>query len=411
MEELGGEQAAAAVAGGALTCTYITLQLLLRGGLAEPSRADHFAAAHGARREGSRARHRRGRWRQWARSRHTRTRGIRRFPRRGGRAPRALCWRSSLFRRPADRSRTRAGAAGTRAHPPSFSAPSRPPGAPSRRLGSGRAQLGLSRDTESGARRLALRPLGGTGPPASAPCCGPHAARAHTMPARGVRSAPPAGAFSERGAIFSFPLLRGGPPGRRVASRWQRTQGQVPLPIRLGSASTGGEARGVAWRRGGRGSAAGGWVCAPASDEGGDQRRDEAQGGSAPGRDPSVPSPALLPHPGARGGFGEARPGVGPPSPAFPPPLPTIGRLQLLPRLSLKLLRSASSQNKGRGGGAGAGRERDGRGTLGSVVSGALGSSPPCRPGPARWARRRSPGTQRHLGTSAGAPGMLASSI
>lgn len=33
--------------------TYITLQLFLRGGLAEPSRADHFAAAHGARFSGS----------------------------------------------------------------------------------------------------------------------------------------------------------------------------------------------------------------------------------------------------------------------------------------------------------------------------------------------------------------------
>lgn len=94
-----------------------------------------------------------------------------------------------LFRRSADRSGTRAGAAGTRAGRPSFSAPSWPPGAPSRRLGSGRARLGLCRDPEPGARCPALRPLG-TGPPASAPCCGPHAARAHTMPARGVRSAP-----------------------------------------------------------------------------------------------------------------------------------------------------------------------------------------------------------------------------
>lgn len=73
---------------------------------------------------------------------------------------------------------------------------------------------------------------------------------------------------------------------------------------------------------------AGGWVCAPASDEGGDQCRDEAQGGSAPGRDPSVRSPALLPHPGGarrvRGGAARA--------PAllllvFLPPLPTIGCL------------------------------------------------------------------------------------
>lgn len=73
---------------------------------------------------------------------------------------------------------------------------------------------------------------------------------------------------------------------------------------------------------------AGGWVCAPASDEGGDQCRDEAQGGSALGRDPSVRSPALLPHPGGarrvRGGAARA--------PAllllvFLPPLPTIGCL------------------------------------------------------------------------------------
>lgn len=94
-----GAQATAAVADGAQTCTYITLQLLLRGGLAEPSRANHFAAAHGARREGSRTRHRRGRWTPWTRSRHdghTQPRGRLRFPRRGGPAPRALCRRSNL---------------------------------------------------------------------------------------------------------------------------------------------------------------------------------------------------------------------------------------------------------------------------------------------------------------------------
>lgn len=38
---------------GGRSSTYITLQLLLRGGLAEPSRADHFAAAHRARLSGS----------------------------------------------------------------------------------------------------------------------------------------------------------------------------------------------------------------------------------------------------------------------------------------------------------------------------------------------------------------------
>lgn len=142
MAEL-GQQAATAAAGGALTCTYITLQLLLRRGLAEPSRADHFAAAHGARSEGSRARHRRGRWRQWTRSghgRHTQPRGPRSFPRRGGQVLRALGRLSSLsllqIRGP---KRNPSGAAGIRARRPSFSVPSWPPGAagpPRQRSGS-----------------------------------------------------------------------------------------------------------------------------------------------------------------------------------------------------------------------------------------------------------------------------------
>lgn len=130
---------------------------------------------------------------------------------------------------------------------------------------------------------------------------------------------------TERGSIF-FPLLGKGRLERRAASGWQPAQGQVPS--RLQSSGTSGEDRGVAGRRGGRGSAAGGWVCAPASDEGGDQRRDEAQGGSALGRDPSVPSPALLPHPGGarrvRGGAARAPALL---LLAFLPPLPTIGRL------------------------------------------------------------------------------------
>lgn len=116
---------------------------------------------------------------------------------------------------------------------------------------------------------------------------------------------------TERGSIF-FSLLGKGRLGRRAASGWQPAQGQILS--RLQSSGTSGEDRGVAGRRGGRGSAAGGWVCAPASDEGGDQRGDEAQGGSAPGRDPSVPSPALLPHPGGARRVGEARPGLQPSS-------------------------------------------------------------------------------------------------
>lgn len=232
-------------------------------------------------------------------------------------------YRASLLCRSADRSGTRAEQLG-----PELAGllSVHPPGRQARRdrLGSGRAPLGLCRDQEPGALRPALRPSG-TGPPVSAPCCGPHAARVHTMPALGVRSAPPAGAFSERGAIFSFSLLRGGRPGKREVSRWQRTWEQVP--IRLGSPRTGGEARGVAGRRGGRGPAAGGWVCSPASDEGGDRRRDEALGGSAAGRDPLCPVPcAPPPLGGARrvwGGAARARALL---LLAFPPPLPTIGR-------------------------------------------------------------------------------------
>lgn len=117
-------------------------------------------------------------------------------------SPRPVLAIEPLSRRSADRRGTRSGTAGTRSLRPSFSAPSWPPGAASRRLGSGRARLGLCPDRERGAGSPALRPLR-TGPPAVSPRCGPHAARAHTMPACGVRSAPPAGAFTLRGARSS----------------------------------------------------------------------------------------------------------------------------------------------------------------------------------------------------------------
>lgn len=84
--------------------------------------------------------------------------------------------------------------------------------------------------------------------------------------------------------------------------------------ISLGSLPTSGEARGVAGRRGGRGSAAGGWVCAPASDEGGDQRRDEAKAGLLRGGTPLSGLLRSSPTPGARGGFREARRGPRPSS-------------------------------------------------------------------------------------------------
>lgn len=65
--------------------TYITLQLFLRGGLSEPSRADHFAAAHGARLSGSGPGS--GRTDGRARSRHSRR--LRGAQRRGPRSPAA----------------------------------------------------------------------------------------------------------------------------------------------------------------------------------------------------------------------------------------------------------------------------------------------------------------------------------
>lgn len=196
-----------------------------------------------------------------------------------------------------------------------------------RRGGTASAAVGLgwdsagTRSPELDAQRSAPR---GQDLPRALPAADPTPHAYTQCPRSGVRSAPPAGAFSERSAIFSFPLLRGGRPGKRAASRWQRTREQVP--IRLESPRTGGEARGVAGRRGGRGRAAGGWVCAPASDEGGDRRRDEAQGGSAAGRDPLCPVPCAPPPPGgARRVRGDAARALL--LLAFPPPLPTIGRL------------------------------------------------------------------------------------
>lgn len=137
-----------------------------------------------------------------------------------------------------------------------------------------------------------------------------------------LRSArPPAGAFGEPGAISSFPPLRGGLSGRRAASRWPRTQGQVPLPIRLGSGRAPAARRGaspgvgeVASRRRRR-RREGGWVCTPASDEGGDRRRDEAPGSSLGSREGPPLCPVPLRSSPTRGrAAGSGRRGPGRPS-------------------------------------------------------------------------------------------------
>lgn len=226
-------------------------------------------------------------------------------------SPRPVLAIEPLSRRSADRRGTRSGTAGTRSLRPSFSAPSWPPGAPSRRLGSGRARLGLCRDREPGAGNPALRPLR-TGPPAVSPRCGPHAARAHTMPARGVRSAPPAGAFTLRGARSSSLCSEKGawkgvrrPGGSRLRGR-SRAAYRVRGPAARTGASPGvGEVAGPRQE--------GGSAHQPRMRAGisaGTKLRAALLWGGTPLSRPLRSSPT----PGARGGFGEARPGLQPSS-------------------------------------------------------------------------------------------------
>lgn len=158
------------------------------------------------------------------------------------------------------------------------------------------------------------------------------------------------------------------------------------------------------------------------------RQKKEALGCLAAGTKPTVPSPSAAPAPppppqGARQVLGGPAPGPDP-SLSRPPgslflsfllPFPRSGRLRFLPRLSLKLRRSASSQNnKGQGGGDG---RREGaseggrgspRGTLGSVVrdAGEGSSAPPAAVDPgapsglvAKEGSEASPRvTPRHLG-------------
>ncbi|XDC63726.1 hypothetical protein R6Z07M_014908 [Ovis aries] len=227
---------------------------------------------------------------------------------------------------------------------PSFSAPARPPGAPSRRpppLRSG--STGLCPGAEPEPRPPALRPFGMGPPRAHSETDTTLHARTHSLTRSYTHNAP------------------------------------AQCPLRLASSRFY-----CAWR----------YPLLPPSGERGAR---QVLGGPAPGPDPSLSRP-----PGSL-------------FLSFLLPFPRSGRLRFLPRLSLKLRRSASSQNnKGQGGGDG---RREGaseggrgspRGTLGSVVrdAGEGSSAPPAAVDPgapgglvAKEGSEASPRvTPRHLG-------------
>nr|XP_020770581.1 basic salivary proline-rich protein 2-like [Odocoileus virginianus texanus] len=310
---------------------------------------------------------------------------------------------------------------------PPFSAPARPPGAPSRRpppLRSG--STGLCPGAEPEPRPPALRPLG-TGPPRahSETDTTLHArthtvshAHTHTMPPRSAHSDWPALGFAALGAIPSFLLLEGGwvTSPRRPDRSEERESREGPV-VSGRRAGPGPRREPPARRRwAGRKSRrrVGPRWPPPREKESRGRQKNEALSCSAVGTKPTVPFPSAAPAPppppqGGRQVLGGPAPGPDP-SLSRPPgslflsfllPFPRSGRLRFLPRLSLKLRRSASSQNnKGQGGGD-ARREgaREGgrgshRGTLGSVVRDAgEGSSAPRRPGipepPAGWSPRK----------------------
>lgn len=144
-------------------------------------------------------------------------------------SPRPVLAIEPLSRRSADRRGIRSGTAGTRSLRPSFSAPSWPPGAPSRRLGSGRARLGLCPDREPGAGSPALRPLR-TGPPAGSPPCGPHAARTHTQCPRAVSAPLRPLALSHSEGLDLLPSARKRAPGKACGVRVAAGSGAGPEP-------------------------------------------------------------------------------------------------------------------------------------------------------------------------------------
>ncbi|XP_073898911.1 uncharacterized protein [Castor canadensis] len=229
--------------------TYITLQLLLRRGLAEPSRADHFAAAHGARLSGSGSG---DRGTMGAGQTQTQTApagravdGTPLSPGRGGRAARDRASPTPV-RRPEPKRSPR----GPRTRRPPCSAPA----------SAASGLRGTLPRHGAGAWSRALRLLG-TGPPQSAFRRRHNAAthtqtRTHNAPARcplrfacsRFRCARRDPVPGEGGSLLPAPEKRGGEKKLR-SSGGQRPQGQVPS--HRGSRRVGGEARGVAGPAGG----------------------------------------------------------------------------------------------------------------------------------------------------------------
>nr|XP_012639035.2 uncharacterized protein LOC105881735 [Microcebus murinus] len=185
------------------------------------------------------------------------------------------------------------------------------------RLASRRAVL-----PAASAAALGLRgtlPGRGAGASASVPRAPPPRDRTSTVrspkeTARGTRThtqcpraAPaPARPLSVSVRILSFPLLGGGRvrSPRRARSGGERGSREAPPdggrgagPGRGGSRRVGGAARGVAGRRAQGGLGSGRRVGPLARPPRGRERRNEALGGSAPGRDPTVPSPRAPPPP------------------------------------------------------------------------------------------------------------------
>lgn len=127
----------------------------------------------------------------------------------------------------------------------------------------------------------------------------------------------------EGGSLPRTPGKQGG-KGKPREPRGQRAQGRSRV---------GGETRGVAGRRvpGRELVPPKGRFALAAAKEGGERRRNQALGCSAPGMDPTVPR--RLPHPGRAAGSEPPGPrprslplpASGLPLPPFPPPLPTFG--------------------------------------------------------------------------------------
>lgn len=171
-------------------------------------------------------------------------------------SPRPVSAIEPLSHKPVDRRGTGSGTTGDQGSPAFFQctllAARRAVPPPRQRSGSAGTLPGLgARSWKPCAPPLGDRTSRGRSSLRTPRCTRTHNARAR-CPLRSARWR----FHTERGSIFPFPLLGKGRLGRRAASGWQLAQEQVL--IRLGSSRTSGEARGVAGRRGGRGSVAGG---------------------------------------------------------------------------------------------------------------------------------------------------------